>query len=235
MGSVICLHDAAGGGWQFAVWQRVLAARGVTSRALELRAPVTAGEGDGLAAYRHQLLDQCTLTRQPALIGIGMGGLLALMLASECAASRLVLINPWQPGGFDPSPGMPSLGSAKRRSLRDISRALPDADHATRLIAFRQQRGEPAWLLQQLQQLQQGVAVATPTCPLLILASDNGRDVPSGLSRGLASQLRADFELLPDCSHLGPLLGVRAALVAERVVAWLASRAALGAVVGDPS
>ncbi|MEO7199195.1 MAG: alpha/beta hydrolase [Dokdonella sp.] len=232
MDSVICLHDAAGGGWQFAVWQRVLAAHGVSSRVLELRAATTAGEDGGLAAYRQQISDHCALNPQPVLIGIGMGGLLALMVAADCAVAALVLINPWQPGGFEPSTAVPSLDSARRRSLRDISRALPDADHATRLIAFRQQRCEPAWLLPQLQQ---AVTLEKPACPLLLLASGGGRDVPSELSRGLASRLRADFELLPDCSHLGPLLGVRAASVAERVAAWLASRAAFSAAAGDLS
>lgn len=228
MDNVICLHDATGGTWQFAAWQRVLEARGVPSRALELPQATSAAAAHDLATYRQQLLAQCALNPQPVLIGIGMGGLMALMVATECVASALVLINPWQPTGLDPS----SIPGGARRSLRDISRALPDADHATRLIAFRQQRCVPDWLLQPLSQ---GVVVETPSCPLLILASGSGRDVASTQSRSLASELHADFELLPDCSHLGPLLGVRAALVAERAVDWMVSRAATLAAACDPS
>jgi len=51
--------------------------------------------------------------------------------------------------------------------------------------------------------------------------------VPPARSRALAAALAADFEQLTAATHVGPLLGRRAAATAERVADWIV-RAAPG-------
>ena len=98
---------------------------------------------------------------------------------------------------------------------------MPDADDAASMHAFRRWRDESGAVLEQARA---GIAVELPRCPTLVLSGELDDDVPPTLSRALAVRLAADFERLPQCSHLGPLLGSRAASIAERTATWLHAR-----------
>jgi pimeloyl-ACP methyl ester carboxylesterase len=155
------------------------------------------------------------------LIGASLGGLLALMNAEY--ADALVLINPIPPAPL--SAQLPERAAypaiipwGANASLDNTRRALPDADEAACLYAFRRWRDESgdvmntAWA---------GVVVATAKCPLLVFASECDTDIPPTLRANLAQSLAGDFFVVANASHVGPLLGRSAASVAERAVAWL--------------
>jgi pimeloyl-ACP methyl ester carboxylesterase len=213
----------------------------LAARHLPVCAPDLVPAANGLAAtqfddYRAQVIEAChaSVAADPdarmVLIGASFGGLLALSVAAEVHAAALILINPMPPRGViakplgKPYPALVPWG--RERSIGGTRRALPDADDATCLYAFRNWRDESGLALEQARL---GIAVEIPRCPILIMASELDDDVPVVVSRALATRCSADFERLSGCSHVGPLLGVNAAHVAERAAAWLHDRAAVPA------
>jgi pimeloyl-ACP methyl ester carboxylesterase len=228
MPPVVFVHGAGGGAWEWSIWMRVFAARGLRARASDL-SPSPAGLGaTTFDDYRGQVLGWCRQVseqepRPPILIGASLGGLLALSAAVDVAASALVLINPMPPAGFvdqgRPVSWPPVIPWARERSLSGTCRAMPDADDAARLFAYRHWRDESGLALEQASR---GIDISLPSCPMRVLASANDLDVPPHLSRQVAEHLGADYSCLAQSSHVGPLLGRRAAFVAEQVVTWLA-------------
>jgi pimeloyl-ACP methyl ester carboxylesterase len=215
----VFVHGAGGGGWEWGVWARVFAAHGY-----EVTAPDLMPGPAGLAATT--LLDYAgqveawlreTRHRQPGafvvLVGASLGGLLALMRAQ--AAGALVLVNPMPPDGL-PAPPRPAVVPwGRNASLAGTRRAMPD--EAAALFAFRRWRDDSG---QVLDQAAGGVAVEAPRGPVLVLASDEDEDVPPERSETLARQLGARLQRWPG-SHVGPLLGRRAAEAAGLAVEWL--------------
>lgn len=110
-----------------------------------------------------------------------------------------------------------------RRDARLASsrRALPDADDATALFAFRHWRDESGAVLRAARA---GIAIARPACAVLCVASARDEDVPPRLTRALAHAWDADCLELPGASHVGPLLGRAAPAVAAQVAQWLSAR-----------
>lgn len=223
----LCIHGAGAGGWEWAVWRRVLAARGI-----DVLAPNLVPASEGLVAtrftdYRQQLIEAAHAAASESetpliLIGASLGGLLALSTAHELQAAALIVINPMPPSGVissplgKPYPAIVPWGS--ERSIDGTHRSLPDADDATCLHVFRLWRDESGLALEQARL---GVSIEWPRCPVLVMASELDDDVPLVVSRALATRCGADFERLPGASHAGPLLGTRASQFAERAVAWL--------------
>lgn len=225
---VLCVHGAGAGGWEWGIWSRVFAARGMHVIAPDLQ-PAAAGLiATRLADYRQQLLAVGNAAKQSegesrlVLIGASLGGLLAMSIASDLHAAALVLINPMPPAGVISSPlGKPYPGIVpwgRERSITSTHRALPDADDAACLYAFRRWRDESGLALEQARL---GVPIEWPRCPALVMASELDDDVPMVVSRALATRCGADFERLPGASHAGPLLGTRAANFAERAADWI--------------
>lgn len=246
----VFVHGAGGGGWEWALWARVFAARGWSVLAPDLQPAA-----DGVAAtrwgdYREQVRQWCA-TPPDLLVGASLGGLLALAVAAAVQPRALVLVNPLPPCGLgradaclhapagacvpagglsltswrahmparEPYPAVVPWGSA--RSLAATRRALPDADDATCLVAFRRWRDEAGAVLNAAMA---GIDIAPPRCPVLIVASEKDDDVPAATSRALAQSLAADFQLLHRTSHVGPLLERSAAQSAQRVAEWSESR-----------
>lgn len=219
----ICVHGAGGGSWEWGIWQRVFAAHGWTLLAPDLQ-PAPGGIGvTQLDDYTAQVAAWTASHSIPVvLIGASLGGLLALQIASRMPTAALVLVNPLPPSPLQ----MPIEKSAyptivawgKMRSLGGTRRAMPDADDAACLYAFRRWRDESGSVLNEALR---GVPVTPPACPILLLASELDDDVPLATSIALASWLNADLIRLLRASHVGPLLGVAAADCAERVLAWL--------------
>lgn len=226
----LCVHGGGGGGWEWGAWTRVFAARGFMTQAPDLE-PVAAGlAATRFADYREQVLLRwragARANAPGALIGASLGGLLALSMAAEAGAAALVLVNPLPPAGVVARlPGAvcePIVPWGRQRSLASTRRALPDADDATVLHAFRRWRDESGAVLDEARA---GIVVEPPRCPVLVLSSEHDDDVPPLASRALAVRLGADFESLRGTSHVGPLLGTRAAAIANRVADWLDSHA----------
>lgn len=225
----VCVHGAGGGGWEWAIWARAFAACGWRVVAPDLL-PVADGlAATALADYRAQVLAWCAqASTPPVLIGASLGGLLALSVAAPANASALVLVNPLPPWGLPagaPTPPIVRWGSARR--FASTRRAMPDADGAARLFAFRGWRDESGRVLDEARR---GLAVEAPACSMLVVASEDDDEVPCASSCRLAQDFRADFREVAGASHVGPLLGRSAAGVAENVVDWLHLRLREGQV-----
>ena len=220
--TAIFIHGAGGGAWEWAIWQRVFCARGWAALAPDL-IPAAAGiPATRFEDYAAQVHDWCEgAPEQAVLIGASLGGLLAVHACAHVAPRALVLINPLPPAGIAPRPARTDypdvVGWARERSLAGTRRALPDADDATCLFAFRRWRDESGAVLRAAAL---GIQVEIARCPVLVLASESDDDVPPAASRHLAARLGADFRLLRGASHVGPLLGRSAAAAAESVARW---------------
>lgn len=225
---VVFVHGAGAGGWEWNIWTRVFAARGLRTQAPDLM-PV---EG-GLAAttfddYLAQVLAWCRFDVGQAadrcvLVGASLGGLLALAAAARVKASALLLINPLPAEGINDAHRLaypPVIPWRSDRSISGTCRAMPDADDAARLFAFHRWRDESGLALGQARR---GIAIDLPDCPILLMASENDEDVAAATSREFAAGCSADFICLSDSSHVGPVLGRQAASAAEQALSWLAS------------
>ncbi len=217
----VFVHGAGGGGWEWGVWTRVFAAYG-----FDVHAPDLLAGPSGLAATTLQdYIDQVgrwlheARGRHPGaflvLVGASLGGLLAL--AHARSADALVLVNPMPPEGL-PAPPRPAVVPwGRAASLPGTRRAMPDADESAALFAFRRWRDESG---QVLDQAAAGLPLPASDTPAWLLASDDDEDVPPEATRTLARRLGARLQAWPG-SHVGPLLGRRAATAAERAVEWL--------------
>lgn len=225
--TIICVHGAGGGGWEWAIWARVLAARGHGVVAPDLRSASAGIAVTRYADYRRQVADWVSGATvdgiAPVLVGASLGGLLALDVASTSAVAALVLVNPMPPAPLAsrlPSREWPDVVAwGSQRSLAGTREAMPDADDAACLYAFRRWRDESGAVLREVAA---GIAIEPPGVPVLCIASAEDRDVPSSLTRELADALDADRSPLHAASHVGPLLGRAAARCAERTADWIA-------------
>lgn len=217
----VFVHGAGGGGWEWGVWTRVFAAHGFGVQAPDLMAGPSGLAATSLQDYIDQVgrwLHEAR-GRHPGafvvLVGASLGGLLAL--AHVRSADALVLVNPMPPEGL-PAPPRPAVVPwGREASLAGTRRAMPDADESAALFAFRRWRDESG---QVLDQAAAGLDLPVADTPAWVLASDDDDDVPAQRSRALAVRLGASVQAWPG-SHVGPLLGRKAAAAAERAVEWL--------------
>ena len=219
--AALLVHGAGGGGWEWNVWRGVFEAAGIAVAAPDLQ-PVAAGLATtGFDDYLQQARQALLALPQPrAVIGASLGGLLALGVAD--AADALVLVNPLPPAPWHASlspqawPDVVQWGRDAR--LDGTRRALPDADEATALFAFRHWRDESGKVLRTAYE---GVTLARPSCPVSIVVSREDEDVPPAIAQAMAADWEADVLQTPSGSHVGPLLGREAAGIAGQTVEWL--------------
>ncbi|MFC4819523.1 alpha/beta fold hydrolase [Dokdonella ginsengisoli] len=219
--TIVCVHGAGGGGWEWAIWARVFAARGHGVIAPDLQ-PAAAGlAATRYADYLEQVVQWCRGVGAPlALLGASLGGSLALAAAETAGAQALILVNPLVPRAPRPQPRPAVIPWGRERSLGGTRRAMADADDAACVYAFRRWRDESGAVLDEAE----AAAATAPPCATLVLAGERDEDVPPPLSRALAIRLDADFERVAGAGHLGPLFGRGAASVAERAADWLEHR-----------
>lgn len=222
--SALLVHGAGGGGWEWNVWREVFAAHGFDARASDLQ-PAPQGLGatsleDYIAQVRAALE---ALSRPRVLVGASLGGLLAMMCAEEVDA--LVLVNPIPPSPWHaalPQREWPDVVPWQHDArLATTRRALPDADDASALFAFRHWRDESGAVLRDAHA---DVAIERPLCPVLCIASAQDEDVPPSTTAVLAEAWNASLLRVPSTSHVGPLIGRDAAAVAAQAAAWLSAR-----------
>jgi pimeloyl-ACP methyl ester carboxylesterase len=224
--TVVCVHGAGGGGWEWGIWARVLAVRGFAVVAPDLMPSRNGIEKTSFLDYRSQVMDWCAgAGTNIVLVGASLGGLLALAAAPFAKPRALVLVNPMPPAGVLARPlhdrHPPVVPWASRRSLASTQRALPDADDAARLYALRRWRDESGAVLNDARD---GIAIESPRCPVLLFASEADAEVPAAVTRALGVRFAADVRTLSGASHIGPLLGRKAAGIAAEAAAWIAAR-----------
>lgn len=222
--SVLMVHGGGGGGWEWTVWRGVFEAAG-----LRVHAPDLQASPGGLADTRFEdYLAQVrtaleALPRPRAVIGASLGGLLAAACAD--AADAAVLVNPLPPAPWNvqlPHRDWPDVVPWQRDArLTGTRRALPDADEATALFAFRHWRDESG---RAMREAHAGITLTRPVCPLLCIASMVDDDVPPALTAALARDWNASLLRAQAVSHVGPLLGRGAADCAAQALAWLSAR-----------
>lgn len=219
--TVVMLHGAGGGAWEWNVWRRVFVAAGHEVRCPELM-PVDAG----LEATRfHDYLDQAEAAVGDfgdVVIGASLGGLLALAVAARRPCRALILVNPMPPAPESalvaPRAAYPSrIPWGRGASLSGTRAALPDADPATWHYALRRWRDESGAVMNEARR---GLAFDLPNCPGAVLASEDDEEIARDVSKALARRLKADFWSVSG-SHVGPLLGHAAVYCAEQSVRWL--------------
>ena len=219
--SVLLVHGAGGGAWEWSVWGAVLQAHGLQAQAIDLQ-PMTAGLSS--TALRHyELQVRVALQRLPhprVVAGASLGGLLAAMCADQ--ADALVLVNP-----LPPSPWQNALarrawdevvGWRRDARLASTRAAMMDADEASALFSFRHWRDESGKVMGEALA---GVDVPIPSCPALFVISSQDEDVPPPIICAWAKAWQASTLETLATSHVGPLLGRDAGRTAREAVAWL--------------
>jgi len=228
--AALLVHGAGGGGWEWRIWQGVWRAHGIAATAPDLQpapADIDTTQWQDYDAQVGRALD--ALPRPRVLVGASLGGLLAMRHAS--AADALVLINPLPPSPWHrelPARDWPDVVRWRRDARLDSSRrAMADADMASVLFAFRHWRDESGAVLRQVQA---GIHIARPACPVLVMASSRDDDAPPATTRALAAAWQADAVSSAATTHVGPLLGRSAAADAAQAVAWVNARLGAGRV-----
>ena len=229
--SALLLHGAGGGGWEWDRWRALWDAEGVAVRAPDL-APRASLADTVLADYLAQAAGALrALPRPRVAVGASLGGLVAAAVAGE--ADALVLVNPLPPAPWTrelPAREWPAVVPWRAQArLTSTRRALPDADEATALWAFRRWRDESGAVLREAHG---GIAIERPPCPVLCLASLEDEDLPLGVQEPFAAAWSADLVRVPG-SHVGPLLGRQAAACARLALAWVYARMGVGAMAAD--
>ncbi|MDH5835479.1 alpha/beta hydrolase [Luteimonas kalidii] len=219
--STLMVHGGGGGGWEWNVWKGVFEATRMRVAAPDLRASPNGLAATGLDDYAAQVRAAlASLPRPRAVVGASLGGLLAMECAAD--ADALVLVNPVPPSPWHaqlPGRDWPDVVPWQRDArLTGTRRALPDADEATALFAFRHWRDESG---RAMREAYAGRAVPRPACRVLCIASMVDDDVPPALTAALATDLDASLLRATAVSHVGPLLGRNAADCAEQALAWL--------------
>ena len=232
--TVVCVHGAGGGGWEWAIWARVLAANGFAVLAPDL-VRVDAGlAATRFADYREQVTRWCVASPDRiVLIGASLGGLLALGVAARVNAAAVLLINPMPPGGmpFDVrDDGAGIVPWASRHSFASTRRAMVDADAAAHLHAYRKWRDESVAVLRDACA---GIEWVRPACPVRVTVGLLDSAIAPACGRALAADLAADLDTVAEGDHLSPLLGRGAARSAESATQWLLNRASRVTVDGS--
>lgn len=222
--SALLVHGGGGGEWEWNVWKAVFEASRIRVAAPDLQAAAEGLARTTFADYAHQVRSALdALPRPRALVGASLGGLLAMTCAD--GADALVLVNPLPPSPWHaqlPGREWPDVVPWQRDArLTGTRRALPDADEATSLFAFRHWRDESGLAMRAAYD---GVEVTRPQCPVLCIASMVDDDVPPVLTAALATDWGASLLRATAVSHVGPLLGRNAATCATQVLAWLSAR-----------
>lgn len=221
--SVLMVHGGGGGGWEWAVWRGVFETPQLRVETPDLQpAPgglALTGFDDYLAQVRAGLE---RLPRPRAVVGASLGGLLAAACAD--AADALVMVNPLPPAPWHaqlPGRDWPDVVPWQRDArLTGTRRALPDADEATALFAFRHWRDESGLAMREAYA---GIDLERPECRLLCIASMVDDDVPPALTAALARDWGGSLLQAQAVSHVGPLLGRGAAGCAAQALAWLSA------------
>lgn len=215
---MLLIHGGGGGGWEWAVWRRVLEAHGHSVLAPDLQ-PASGGlAGTGLADYLAQL--RALPGPWEAVAGASLGGRLALELAAGVAVPRLLLINPLLQA--PPEPVRPAVidwvDLPQRASTR---RALPDADPGALAWAHARWRDESGRAITEAGCWP--IPALPPRTKVSLLLSREDREVPPDAAATWAARHRHALRWT-EASHAGPLLGRAAAEFAEQWVRELQQR-----------
>ncbi len=223
-GTIVCIHGAGGGGWEYAKWDPIFRAAGYRVIANDL-VPVAAGLADThFDDYLAQVKAWPPVGASTILIGASMGGILALQAAEALNPAALVLVNSVPPAGVGAPRAVksyPSLIQWANGPLEETASALFDSDEATVQWAWPRWRDESGPVLQEIAS---GISVKPPAYPTLVVLGTEDTDIPYQSGLALAKWAGADVHLYHGMSHVGPLLSRRAEEVAQAIMLWCQQR-----------
>lgn len=224
------VHGAANSSVVWRYWQEVLAGRGWSSHALDLRGHGSSeGSVDGatMTDYADDVVAFVeTLRETPVLMGWSMGGLVALMVAARGHARACVALAPSTPAerrdeGVEIRRGV--FGPEEYGITSDDPSdqpAMPDLDIEERSVALASLAPESRTARDDRKA---GIVIKSVPCPLLVVTGSKDRDWPRSAYDGM--HLPADYVEVPDASHWGLVLSRRALReMATRVTGWLDER-----------
>lgn len=226
--TVLAIHGAGGGGWEFNRWRWFFEAAGWSIHTPDLR-PASAGlAATRLDDYLAQLRVLAGEIRPQLLVGASLGGLLAMQLAAISSVPGLVLVNPLPPAPWVaqlPARDWPEVVPwAQRHDLAATRRAMPQGHAAVAIYANTRWRDESGAVMRQAHA---GVVAQLPVSTRsLLIAGALDSSVPVSVSRQFSQAIHADYLELEQADHLDPLLGasagaaVNAALVFANSMHW---------------
>jgi non-heme chloroperoxidase len=246
---IVLIHGAFCGGWCFADFVPVLAARGFTCHAPDLRFHVSgpAREPDprlahtSIADYTRDMAELvASLPEPPVIIGHSMGGIIGLQLAAKGLARSLVLIASGAPWGILPSTddelalatGLmqaspfwdralnPSFEVARQDSLASLS---PEAQRRV-FDQFSPESGRALfelffWMFDKRRTTE--VDTGKVTCPVLVVSGSEDKVVSATTGRKIAQLYPgATFHEAPGRGHF-LIMEEGASELARRCAGWI--------------
>jgi pimeloyl-ACP methyl ester carboxylesterase len=218
--TVVMIHGAGGGGWEYDLWRPVFEKAGYRVVARDLM-PVGSLAQTRFEDYLRQVQFWRPISGKVILVGASMGGILALKAAEQEPPTAMVLVNSVAPKGLasaHKSPLAPAVVKWANGPLKDTEDSMPDSDRKTILWAWKKWRDESGAVLNEIRV---GVPVRKPSNPMLVVIGERDTDILPARSWALAKWADADVHTYPGMSHVGPLMGIKAKKVAEAVVRWL--------------
>jgi pimeloyl-ACP methyl ester carboxylesterase len=216
------VHGAGGGAWEWNVWRREFENRGWTVVTPELTPSSQGLAATRFADYLNQILDfkSYPAGNGLALIGASLGGLLALVAENVLQPAALVLVNSVPPkhvARLTPH-DYPPVVQWHGKGWEESRTAMPDCDESTQRFAATRWRDESGSVLNSLLA---GIEARLPRCPVLVIAGEADTDVPVSIAHAIARWTKADLQIYPGVSHVGPLLSPQADHIARKALDWL--------------
>lgn len=219
--TVVMIHGAGGGGWEYDLWKPVFEKAGYRVVARDLLPAVGGLTETRFEDYLRQVQMWRPVSGKVILVGASMGGLLAMKSAELETPSAIVLVNSTTPAGIGPvrkGALAPPVIKWANGPLRDTEISMPDSDRKTILWAWKKWRDESGAVVNEIRS---GISVKKPLCRTLVVIGEKDTDILPSTSRKLAKWAGAEVLSYPGMSHVGPLMGTRARKVAGDIVAWL--------------
>jgi pimeloyl-ACP methyl ester carboxylesterase len=223
-GTVVMIHGAGGGGWEYDKWKPTFQRAGWVVIAKDLLPTKGKYEQTQFQDYVNQVVASAPKTGKLIYIGASMGGILALKANEKRPADAVILINSVAPKGVASmkiGEPLPSVVRWANGPLKDTEDSMPDSDRKTILWAWKLWRNESGAVMNAIRA---GIEARKPKCPTLVMIGENDTDVSPEKSRLLAKWAGADVETYRGMSHVGPLLSTAAEHVANDALVWLANR-----------
>ena len=224
-GTVVMIHGAGGGGWEYDFWRPVFQRAGWKVVAPDL-VPVKGGYAKtSFGDYEAQVVKWGRGSKRPLIVvGASMGGGLALATASSLKPDLLVLADSVAPAAVPverKQVDFPDVVRWANGPIEDTRDAMPDSDEKTILWAWKRWRDESGAVMRTLVT---GVKAPKPACPVFVVWGEKDTDVPLATGLAMAKLYGADIKVYAGTSHVGPLMGRRATEVASDVLNWASRR-----------
>lgn len=219
--TVVMIHGAGGGGWEYDLWKPVFEKAGYRVVARDLLPAVGGLGATRFEDYLRQVQMWRPVSGKVILVGASMGGLLAMKSAELESPAAMVLVNSTTPAGVGQMRKgalAPPVIRWANGPLRDTEISMPDSDRKTILWAWKKWRDESGAVVNEIRG---GIPVRKPSCRTLVVIGEKDTDILPSTSRKLAKWAGAEVLSYPGMSHVGPLMGTRARKVAGDIVAWL--------------